>query len=1293
VDTKSPLSWAVVTSFLAFTLLCPFIAVAQCNLSQGCDPLDYYNYINSPTGQVFHGDGATNNGSGGWSTSNAADNQCLSCHYEKTTYLMTGHKNTLRKTPTGIYWNGPDNAAYSLVDSHYGSGSTFNWNTAQVTLGWCDPTSVRLQQGLGLLDSTCSFPYYTLPNAQAPAPYTPVAQTTQAGGVQPLFYMLGGWEFYGGTNNPSATQLDTVFSHGFTGQDYPNGNFDCARCHATGYQFNAWGPEPTQVVGTKMTGIPDAQLKRIPSDGYIAPGTNGTSSWYETGVQCERCHVAAWGYGSHPYGPPATQPLAEAATALCLECHREETINKNTNTINPGNGQTGSSCSYMLVSDHGYCSDLSSLNYSACSQNPTNTWSYKPSFDHEAGPTFLNSPHSRFSGTVTQNAQNSPDLSVNLNGTYQSLFTESPTDASKNDGCIGCHNPHQSTVSAVGSENAPNPMMAKCNDCHNLGANPTDFMKSQLHPVGPGTPFPTGTPDDIPGACVTCHMVAAAGTPLSHLFRINTASNYNTFPTASQFYTQGMTTPNTSADGTFVSAAWNDVDLACGQCHGGGTGNGNPYGLTSASPGAPVINRIDLAYYATGMHPTDPQVPTPQFSPAPGIYNTYPVVTISDSLQGTTIYYNTDGSTPPNSRSQLYEGASFTITSDTSFTVRALMQGYAASVIASGTYTLVAAPPTFSLASGTYATPQSVALSDISPGVTIYYTIDGSVPTTSSPVYSGPIALPIGSSKTTTIAAFAVGGGFSASTMASATYAFNLPIAAAPTLSPLGTGTFSSFPTITMSDSTPGATIYYTTDGSTPTASSTVYQTPITLTSSTTIKAIAVAYGYSSSAVVTQAYNLVAATPTLSPAPVGSFSSPQTVRISDTTAGVTIYYTTDNSTPTTSSNPYTGPITLTTSATVKAIAAGGGFTASPVVSGTYNLYAATPILSPLPIGTFNTRPTVTMSCATPGASIYYTTNGSTPNTSSTLYNGPFPVTTTETVYAIAVAPGLNTSSVAGGTYNLVAAQPSFSPLPIGTFSAPVSVTLKDTTPGVSVYYTTDGSMPTTSSTLYNGPIQLSATTTIKTIASGGGFSTSTVATGTYTFTTAADITPSLAESSVAANFILSSSVPLITTTSKGGTATFNIIAQPLNGFDQTLNFTCTSPAGTTCAISPTSLKMDGSSISSVEIAVAMKRPGNESRRYSEKSASLRLGGFLASILPFGLVGMSLVGDNRRLKIALVSVLIGCVLLMLSCGGGSDSLASVSSPSLSPGSYQVSVSAASTGTGVTKYTVTIPMIVK
>jgi hypothetical protein len=78
---------------------------------------------------------------------------------------------------------------------------------------------------------------------------------------------------------------------------------------------------------------------------------------------------------------------------------------------------------------------------------------------------------------------------------------------------------------------------------------------------------------------------------------------------------------------------------------------------------------------------------------------------------------------------------------------------------------------------------------------------------------------------------------------------------ATPSFSPAG-GTFSSAQTVTISDGTSGASIRYTLDGSTPTASSTLYSAPLTISSSTTVKAIGIKSGSTNSAVATASYTI-----------------------------------------------------------------------------------------------------------------------------------------------------------------------------------------------------------------------------------------------------------------------------------------------------------------------------------------------------------------------------------------------------------------------------------------------------
>lgn len=225
----------------------------------------------------------------------------------------------------------------------------------------------------------------------------------------------------------------------------------------------------------------------------------------------------------------------------------------------------------------------------------------------------------------------------------------------------------------------------------------------------------------------------------------------------------------------------------------------------------------------------------------------------------------------------------------------------------------------------------------------------------------------------------------------------------------------------------------------------------------------------------------------------------------------------------------------------------GSVTITPATTKTYTLYAsntegratsssvtvtvtgstlAAPVFTP-PAGSYasKTALAVTLSDAdatetsagVSNATFYYTTNGNTPTTSSTKYNGTsITVSKTQTLKAIAKVPGYSsTSGVSSAAYTIgsstVADTPVFSPA-AGTYSSAQTVYLSDSTDGSgstgnTIYYTTNGSTPTTASTIFSnppccvgssGPITVSATTTIKAIAAASGYTNSAVASATYT---------------------------------------------------------------------------------------------------------------------------------------------------------------------------------------------------
>ncbi len=328
------------------------------------------------------------------------------------------------------------------------------------------------------------------------------------------------------------------------------------------------------------------------------------------------------------------------------------------------------------------------------------------------------------------------------------------------------------------------------------------------------------------------------------------------------------------------------------------------------------------------------QVAAPTFSPGTGTYNAPQQVTISTTTFGASVRYTTDGSTPTSTSGVLYNGP---VTINTTATVNAIAYatGMTDSAVSSAVYTLPVAAPAFSIAGGTYNTPQSVSLSSATSGASIRYTTDGSNPSeTVGNLYAGPFTV----SATETINAIAYAAGRTDSSISSATYTL---MAAPPTFNPPA-GTYGSAQQVTISTITPGTTIRYTTDGSNPTESSgTLYSGPVNVGSTLTLRAIAYANGFTDSAINSSAYTITVpvAAPSFS-TPGGSYSGTQQVSITTTTQGASIRYTTDGTNPTALSGVlYSGPITVNASATLTAIAYASGMIDSPISSATYTISA------------------------------------------------------------------------------------------------------------------------------------------------------------------------------------------------------------------------------------------------------------------------------------------------------------------------------------------------------------------
>ncbi len=170
--------------------------------------------------------------------------------------------------------------------------------------------------------------------------------------------------------------------------------------------------------------------------------------------------------------------------------------------------------------------------------------------------------------------------------------------------------------------------------------------------------------------------------------------------------------------------------------------------------------------------------------------------------------------------------------------------------------------------------------------------------------------------------------------------------------------------------------------------------------------------------------------------------------------------------------------------------------ASVTVTGVGAHAAAIPTFSPAQ-GSYSSTQSVTIKDATTGATIYYTTSGVTPTTASTRYTAPITVSTSETIKAIATAPGYSQSAIASATYYIgpITAEPTITS--VAEQNKAVLVKLSQAAGGT-IYYTLDGSTPTPNSQIYQGPFLVASNLTVKAIATTAAHAPSAVASKTFT---------------------------------------------------------------------------------------------------------------------------------------------------------------------------------------------------
>ena len=141
--------------------------------------------------------------------------------------------------------------------------------------------------------------------------------------------------------------------------------------------------------------------------------------------------------------------------------------------------------------------------------------------------------------------------------------------------------------------------------------------------------------------------------------------------------------------------------------------------------------------------------------------------------------------------------------------------------------------------------------------------------------------------------------------------------------------------------------------------------------------------------------------------------------ISTTTSGATIRYTTNGTVPSeTVGTVYSSAVSVTANATLQAIAYKTGMFDSTIASGVYTIMCVAPTFTAA-AGTYSAAQNVTISTTTSGASIRYTTNGTTPSaTVGTVYSSPVAISASSTLQAIAYETGLTNSAITSGAYTI-----------------------------------------------------------------------------------------------------------------------------------------------------------------------------------------------------------------------------------------------------------------------------------
>ena len=373
--------------------------------------------------------------------------------------------------------------------------------------------------------------------------------------------------------------------------------------------------------------------------------------------------------------------------------------------------------------------------------------------------------------------------------------------------------------------------------------------------------------------------------------------------------------------------------------------------------------------------------------------------------------------------------------------------GHARIQVLSVTYSAGGTPsvatPTFSPAAGTYYEAQNVTISCTTDGATIYYTLDGNNPTTSSAVYSSPIAI----SQTTTVKAMAAKAGMNNSNIATATYTIEdapsvITIAAAKALAVneyalvQGIVTLIDGRNVYVQDATAGICLYLN-SGTVPSglALGDLVQAYGKRANYNGLYELSYINGGSASefSIISSGNELPLVEKTIAEINTDGAGSNllQATRVKVVNATIGAINTSGNTPITQGENT----INIYKVPTLSGIVEGDnvdvigviGFFNNPQLRVAFASdvtihespmqTVATPTFAP-EAGTYTEAQNVTIACATEGATIHYTLDGSDPTAASSTYSSAIAISQTTTVKAFAVKEGMNSSAIATALYEI-----------------------------------------------------------------------------------------------------------------------------------------------------------------------------------------------------------------------------------------------------------------------------------